>query len=125
MDFNNLNTNRNNFSGLLIIMFSGIIFGFGALFVKLAITQTDILKIILCPISWLALIFAISGFVLMQKTMHDEYVSIVVPTVTGIATMISVFFAFIFLSESISTIRWIGIFLILIGIFILCVVKRK
>jgi uncharacterized membrane protein len=125
MGLDNLDTRGNILSGVLIIILSGIIFGIGALFVKLAISQADFFAIITYPISWLAVIFAIVGFVFMQKAMHEEYVSIIVPMVTGIVTLISVMLAFVFLNETITATRWIGVLLILVGSFIICMVKRK
>jgi len=125
MGFDNLNTRGNIFSGILVSIASGIIFGIGTLFVKLAISQPGFWAIITYPISWLALLFAITGFVLMQKAMHEEYVSIVVPMVTGLVTLISVVLAFIFLQEVITLSRWAGVLLILVGAFIIGMVKKN
>jgi len=124
MGFDNLDTRGHIFSGVLIIILAGIIFGAGSLLIKLAIMQPDFWTIVTYPISWLALLFAIVGFTFMQKAMHDEYVSIVVPMVTGIVTLISVILAYVFLNEAIAATRWIGVFLILAGAFIISVVRK-
>jgi uncharacterized membrane protein len=124
MGFDNLDTHRRIFSGILGIIIAGVVFGVDSLFVKIAVSQPDFWAIATYPISWLALLFAIVGFTFMQKAMHDEYVTIVVPMVTGIVTLISVLLAYSFLNETIAATRWIGVILILVGTFVISVVGK-
>lgn len=124
MGFDNFDTRGNILSGVLGIFLAGIIFGIGSVFVKLTMIQPDLWAIATYPVAWLALLFGVTGFVLMQKAIHDEYVSIVVPLVTGLVTLISVILAFVFLNEAVTLTRWAGVILILAGAFMIAVVKK-
>lgn len=124
MGFNNIISNRSVLGGILISLIAGAIFGAGSLFVKMAVMQSDILSIIIYPVSWLALILSVSGFLLLQKAMHKEYISVVIPIVTGTVTLVSVILAHIVLNESILYTRWAGIIIIIIGTFMISMTRK-
>jgi uncharacterized membrane protein len=82
-------------------------------------TQPGIMQIIMYPVSWIAAACGIAGFLLMQKAMHKEYMSIVLPVITGLSTLISVLLAFGVLNEVLSMTRWIGIVLVIVGTLVI------
>lgn len=111
---------------LLIAIVSGLILGAGTLFTKMAMTQEVLTleTLVFFPGSWLAVVCGVVGFLLMQRAIYNEYMSIILPVVTGLSTLVSVLLAFTILMESIAITRWIGVVVIIIGTFIICMKRR-
>lgn len=101
---------------------SGTFLGLSAFFAKLSLGLITLdlfflIQFLLNPISWLAILFGILGFLLFQKALHDADMSIVTPLVGGLSIVYPIVLALIFLGETVSVIKWIGIAFILIGVF--------
>ena len=111
---------------LLIAVLSGMILGAGTLFTKMAMTQETLTleTLILFPGSWLAVVCGVVGFLLMQRAIYNEYMTIILPVVTGLSTLVSVLLAFVVLTENIAFTRWIGVAIIIIGTFVICMKRR-
>jgi drug/metabolite transporter (DMT)-like permease len=95
---------------------AGLLLGLGAFFLKLTLSGGISMNIIYSPYAWVTALLAVVGFLLMQKALQS-YVSIVMPLITGVVIFVSVFLAAVFLAEDISAIKWLGIALILVGVF--------
>lgn len=70
----------------------------------------------LSPWSWLALAFGAAGFFYMQKALYTEKVAYVVPTVSSLSIVTPVVMSAVLLNEYVSLLRWIGLWLILVGV---------
>jgi uncharacterized membrane protein len=121
------NGNRRGIAySLLIAVVAGLILGAGTLFTKMAMTQETLTleTLILFPGSWLAVICGVVGFLLMQRAIYNEYMTIILPVVTGLSTLVSVLLAFTVLTENIAITRWIGVVIIIIGTVVICMKRR-
>ena len=107
---------RSNLNHTIASVFAGLLLGLGAFFLKLVMNEGISINIIYSPYAWITAILAISGFLLMQRALQS-YVSVVIPMITGVVILVSVLLAFVFLAEAISSMKWFGIILILIGVF--------
>lgn len=114
---------RRHFSSVVILeMFAGgVLIGLAGFALKagvseLALDMSAILGIILTPILWIAAIIGLAGFLLMQKSLHGEKVSIVAPMIGGVSIILPVLLAYFFLGDIISELKWVGIILILVGV---------
>jgi transporter family protein len=94
---------------------AGLLLGFAAFFLKLVMSEFSI-AIIYSSFAWITLIFAVAGFLLMQKSLQG-YISRIIPIITGVTILVSLMLAFVFLGENISYISFLGIFLVLAGVF--------
>ena len=65
---------------------------------------------------WLAGILGLGGFLFMQKALHHGHVSVVTPVIGGISIALPVVMAFLFLGETVSAMKWLGIALIVGGV---------
>jgi len=117
------NNNSGNISSdtVLRAACAGVLIGLAWFILKLAVSglALDInflLSLLTQPSAYIAGLLGISGFLLFQKSLHDGKVSVVSPIVTGLSIAVPVSLAFLFLSETISTLKIVGIGLILIGI---------
>jgi len=115
--------NRGFSNNIVVATVAGFLLGIAALFAKLAMAEVSLL-IIISPTAWIALLLAIAGFLLMQFALQG-YVSKIIPIITGVSILISVITAYIFLAEAISDIKWLGIFLVLAGVFGLTINNEK
>jgi uncharacterized membrane protein len=68
------------------------------------------------PWSWLALAFGAAGFIYLQKALFSERVAYVVPTVSALSIVTPVVISSVILGEYVSLLRWIGLWLILVGV---------
>lgn len=68
------------------------------------------------PWSWLALAFGLAGFVYLQKALYTERVAYVMPTVSSLSIITPVVMSAILLDEYVSLLRWIGLWLVLVGV---------
>ena len=107
---------------ILIAVLAGILIGLAGFLVKLALggivlDSNFIFSILLKPLAYLSGILGLAGFLLFQKALHRGKVSLITPIVTGMSIAVPVVLAFLFLSEIISTLKIIGIVLILVGVF--------
>jgi uncharacterized membrane protein len=102
---------------------AGFLLGIAALFAKLAMSEVSLL-IIISPIAWMALLLAVAGFLLMQFALQG-YVSKIMPIITGVSIIVAIVLAFIFLTETIAYVKWLGIFLVLAGVFGLTINNEK
>jgi drug/metabolite transporter (DMT)-like permease len=109
-------TGGNMLNHNITAVIAGLLLGLGAFFLKLTLSGGISMDVIYSPYAWVTLVLSISGFLLMQKALQN-YVSVVIPMITGVVILVSVFLAFVFLAEDISAIKWLGIALILIGVF--------
>jgi len=107
---------RSNINHNMIAVVAGLLLGLAAFFLKLVMNEGISINIVYSPFAWITAVLAIAGFLLMQKALQS-YVSVVIPMMTGIVILVSVLLAFLFLAESISFLKWLGIALILIGVF--------
>ncbi|MFH0836555.1 MAG: hypothetical protein V1870_00330 [Candidatus Aenigmatarchaeota archaeon] len=116
-DSRNKTINRRLF-GIL----SGTLLGIAAFLIKIAVS-TGVLNIefFINPITWIALILAIVGFLLMQKAFYYSSISTVISTIAGLSIIIPIILAHFFLSE---TINPIGIILILLGVIMIGLSKK-
>ncbi len=118
------NDNRRGFSNNIIVAIAaGFLLGIAALFAKLAMSEVSLL-IIISPIAWMALLLAAAGFLLMQFALQG-YVSKIMPIITGVSIIVAIVLAFIFLNETIAYVKWLGIFLVLAGVFGLTINNEK
>lgn len=107
---------RNLADSTVLAVLSGILLGTSAFFLKITMSGELSRAVIFSPFAWLALLLAIIGFLLMQKSFQG-YVSKAIPIINGFMIIFSVALAFVFLGESIPVIKWFGILLVLAGIF--------
>ncbi len=117
---------------LIDISISGVFIGLACFLMKLSLTgmalnRYIIISIFSSPFTWLAIIFAVVGFVLMQRSFHAGFISISTPLLAGISIVIPVILALVLLSETIVTVKLISILLVVIGVFGLtfCGIKKK
>ncbi|MBI5332098.1 MAG: hypothetical protein HZB65_00845 [Candidatus Aenigmarchaeota archaeon] len=101
---------------------SGILLGLASFLIKITVS-IGILNIafFINPITWIAAILAIAGFVLMQKAFYAGSVSTAITTIAGLSIVIPTTLAYLFLAESINP---VGIALILLGVLILGLSKK-
>jgi drug/metabolite transporter (DMT)-like permease len=100
---------------------SGILLGLAAFMLKVGMSgiildSWFIVSALHSEALWIAAIFGIIGFLLMQRALHLEKVSIVTPTIGGVSIIIPVLLAYTFLGEAMSTMKWVGVVLVLIGV---------
>lgn len=95
---------------------SGVLLGTGSFFLKITMSGVISRMLIFSPIAWIALILMTTGFLFMQKSLQG-YVSKAIPIINGFFIFVSVMLAFFFLGEAISALKWLGIFLVLAGVF--------
>jgi drug/metabolite transporter (DMT)-like permease len=106
----------NSLNRTVTAVLAGLLLGVGAFFLKLVMNEGISMNIIYSPYAWITAVLAVSGFLLMQKALQN-YVSVVIPMITGVVILVSVLLAYVFLAEAIAAIKWLGIALILIGVF--------
>jgi len=109
---------------------SGILVGTGSFFIKIALESIEIniqmlLNLLLNPFTWLAVIFATLGFVLLQRSMHSTAVSLTIPIMGGVGIVFPIILSVIFLSETLTTLHIIGIVLIITGTFSLGLLQNR
>jgi uncharacterized membrane protein len=68
------------------------------------------------PWSWIALAFGAAGFFYLQKALYTEKVAYVVPTVSSLSIVTPVVLSAVLLDDYVSLMRWIGLWLILVGV---------
>src|SRR3989338_7002415 len=107
---------------ILVAVLAGILIGLAGISVKLALgtvvlDSNFIFSVLKQPLAYLAGFLGLAGFLLFQKALHRGKVSLITPIVTGMSIAVPVVLAFLFLSEIISTLKIIGIVLILVGVF--------
>ncbi len=124
---------RNNFGlsflekfqgSILTPIIAGLLMGVGAFLLKVVmgsviIDINIILSLILSPTAWLGFITSGLGFLLFQLSLYKGKVSVITPITGGLATVIPIILAIAFLSELLSTLKIVGIILIVIGIIAL------
>lgn len=96
-------------------MLAGLSLGLAAFFLKLAMSG-DIYMLIYSWNAWIAAIFSVTGFLLMQLALRG-YVTVAIPTITGVSILISIVLSCAFLGETIHYLKWAGILLVLAGVF--------
>jgi len=108
-----------NIDSKILATISGVLLGFSMFFVKIAISEGSIgFGFFINPLTWLAAFLGLIGFLMMQKSFHDGYVSISISLIAGISIIIPVVLANMFLGEVVGM-DWLGILLILLGVLIL------
>jgi uncharacterized membrane protein len=100
---------------------SGVVMGLSGLCVHLGMkgvrTAPDFaLLFVANPWSWFALAFGVTAFVYMQKALYAEKVAYVVPTVSALSIVTPVVISAVVLDEYVSLLRWIGLWLIMVGV---------
>lgn len=108
-----------NIDSKILASISGALLGFAMFFVKISIATGSLgIMFFINPLTWLAAILGLIGFLIMQKSLHDGYVSISISLIAGISIIIPVILANMFLGEVVG-LDWIGIAGILAGVLIL------
>ena len=105
-----------NIDSKVLASISGVLLGFSMFFVKITIFSG--VGFFINPLTWLAAFLGLAGFLIMQKSFHDGYVSISISLIAGISIIIPVVLANLFLGEVVGM-DWLGIVLILLGVLIL------
>lgn len=113
--------NRNNFGFAVMPFLAGILIGLAGFLVKIAMSKLTLSPIFLLDLlqnhlSYLAAAMGLAGFLLFQKSLYTGKISMVIPIINGLSILIPVALAFIFLAESASPMKIIGVVLIVIGI---------
>jgi len=103
-------------NNIITALLAGLLLGLAAFFLKIVMSGEISREIIYSPVAWFTLLLAASGFLMMQSALQG-YVSKIIPIITGNSILVSVVLASIFLGELISILKWIGILLVLIGVF--------
>ncbi|MBI4895493.1 MAG: hypothetical protein HY831_03295 [Candidatus Aenigmarchaeota archaeon] len=108
-----------NVDSKILASISGVLLGFSMFFVKIAISSGLFgIGFFINPLTWLAAGLGLAGFLIMQKSFHDGYVSVSISLIAGISIIIPVVLANMFLGEVVGM-DWLGIVLILLGVLIL------
>jgi len=107
---------------ILIAVLAGILIGLAGFLVKLALgsvvlDSNFIFSVLKQPLAYLAGILGLVGFFLFQKALYRGKVSLITPIVTGMGIVVPVILAVLFLQEIVSTLKIVGIVLILVGVF--------
>lgn len=109
-------SNRGFSDNTMKAVIAGLLLGLAAFFLKLVMSERIFMTVLYSPFAWTTLILAVAGFLLMQKSLQG-YVSRIIPIITGVTILVSLMLAFVFLGEKISYISFLGIFLVLAGVF--------
>ena len=113
MGFNSFDNIR---SGTGFNILSGILLGFGAFLLKIGFSGASILTSLFSPLTILASVLLVAGFLLLQKALHGGHVSVAAPVSMGLGVAIPVVLSFLFMGDYISLLKWFGIIIILAGI---------
>jgi len=102
-------------------MTSGIVLGISALLARVALGDAVVgiyapVLIFMNPLSWLSLFIGAIGFVYLQKALHQEKISYVAPLVSSLSIITPVILSVVFFHEGVPVMRWLGIWLILVGV---------
>lgn len=117
-----IGSGRNSFGlGILMPIVAGVLIGVAGFLVKLVMSKISlnagfILGVLFNPISYLAGLLGIIGFVIFQKSLYKGKVSTITPVMNGLAILVPVVLAVLFLAETVSTIKIAGIVLIVVGV---------
>lgn len=96
---------------------AGILIGLAGFFLKSSLLDiTNVAGFLLHPVSWVAGILGLAGFMVMQKALHGGHVSVVTPVMAGISIALPVVLAYLFLGEAVSMLKWAGVILIVVGV---------
>ncbi len=106
---------------LFLPVIAGVLLGLAAFLIKIVMTGASfnmqfVFSFFLNPLTWSAIISGLAGFLIFQKSLYRGKVSVAYPIVSGVSIAIPVAFAFLFLGEILSTIKIVGIVLILVGV---------
>ena len=105
---------------VLEMLGSGVLLGLAGFALKAGVAELSLDALLpgifLNPFLWAAGVMGLGGFLLMQKALHGERMTIVTPVIGGVSIALPVILAYFFLAESISPIKWAGIVLILAGV---------
>ncbi len=109
--------------GLSILMpvLAGTLIGIAGFLVKLAMSNVDLTtsglkSLAYQPLVYFAAILGIVGFLLFQKSLHGGKVSIVPSIMNGLSISVPIVLAILFLGESLTAFKAVGIVLVLVGI---------
>ena len=108
--------NRYLSDSIVLAILSGILLGLAGFCLKIVMSGELSMAIIFSPYAWIALLLAVGGFLLMQKSFQG-YVSRAIPIINGFLIIVSVALAYVFLGETLSGIKMLGTFFVLIGVF--------
>jgi len=115
--------NSRHSSGLSILMpvVAGVLIGVAGFLIKIVMSKvtlssTFLLDVLQNPLAYLAGILGLIGFVIFQKSLYKGKVSIVTPIMNGLSILVPVVLAVLFLAESLSTLKIVGIVLIVVGV---------
>jgi len=100
---------------------AGILIGVAGYLIKLVMSSislnaTFLVSILLQPLSYVAGVLGLVGFLIFQKSLYKGKVSVVTPIMSGIGILLPVALAIIFLGEPSPLIKLVGIVLILMGV---------
>jgi multidrug transporter EmrE-like cation transporter len=100
---------------------SGVAMGVSGLFVHMGMLDAGIdaaflLRFVQNPWSWLSVALGAFGFVYLQKALHREKISYVVPTVSACSIITPVILSVVILQEYVSPVQWAGIWFIMLGV---------
>lgn len=119
MAFNLRNNNRRGIGNIVIAIIAGAMFSIGPFIAKKglpgAFSFGSVIAMMTSPYVWAGVAIGIAAFVLMQKSMFGEHVSLIVSITTGISIIIAVLLGWLS-GEKISALRMIGLIVIIIGL---------
>ncbi len=106
---------------ILMPVIAGILIGVAGYLIKLVMSSislnaTFLVSILLQPLSYVAGVLGLVGFLIFQKSLYKGKVSVVTPIMSGIGILLPVALAIIFLGEPSPLIKLVGIVLILMGV---------
>ncbi len=107
--------------GILMPILAGMLIGIAGFLVKMVMSKVSlnsgfISGVLYNPITYLAGVLGIVGFVIFQKSLYKGKISTITPVMNGLAILVPIVLAVLFLEESLSTIKIVGVALIVIGI---------
>ena len=100
---------------------SGVLIGTSGLLAHVAMEGADsllelLVMLLASPVSWTAMALGAGGFILLQRALYKERIAYVVPLVSAISVITPVIASVILLGEFVPFQRWLGIWLILVGV---------
>lgn len=109
--------------GIAASVVSGTLVAAAMLLVKIAVgnialSAAGVFNAVANPLAIMALILGVAGFLAMQYGLRFWHIAAVIPLITGVGILVSNVLAFALIGEIIPALRWVGIFIILIGIIL-------
>ncbi len=115
--------NTRHSSGLIILIAiaAGLLIGLASFVIKIVVSKLSLSSgfisgVAYNPISYIAALLGLIGFVLFQKSLQLGKVTMITPIMNGVSIIVPVLLAVLFLSEALPTLKLAGILLIVVGI---------